>query len=106
LEDQLQLGGAKDTFLVPFYAKDDHFAKTGSRETQEKWPSKRRFVQASGESHSYNGGGAPKGVLSRDCKTYWNSAVSAHGAENSAPFWNTPFCSNDDHLTKTSSGQT
>jgi hypothetical protein len=29
--------------------------------------------------HSYDGGGAPSGLLTRDCGEYWNSAVSSHG---------------------------
>ena len=33
-------------------------------------------------SHSYKGGGAASGVLSRDCDSYWNSAVSSSGPWN------------------------
>lgn len=32
--------------------------------------------------HSYDGGGAPSGLLTRDCNQYWNSAVSSHGPWN------------------------
>lgn len=32
--------------------------------------------------HSYDGGGSPSGLLTRDCSEYWNSAVSSHGPWN------------------------
>ena len=51
------------------------FEIAGAWRTDSSW-------KVTAPSHSYKGGGAASGVLSRDCDSYWNSAVTSSGPWN------------------------
>ena len=75
-------------FLIPVYAKDDRFAKTGSTQTLEKLRNKRHALQGLWEYYALT---AKQG----------DQFFAATGAKN-APL--EPLICNNDHCTKTRSG--